>query len=296
MSTKADTMNDASVTPISIGGRIIGILVWGIVAGLFGFLAWNNGIEPIATTVGNWQMAKSYQPVAAEIVQREAKDNEGNNATWLAAKYSVDGKTFFAERMTVLDDDGYDDPANNVALKSLEESFKHKQSPTIFVSPRRPEIALISRDLPLQSTLVRLPLAIGFAALALVGVLGVAGAMFNLGYYQRLKAASVSWAIASVLAAIFFPVFIVIGTDTFAAEFIMWLVGVFALLTLWWIKTEFVAIFSDEPVKPSPLRPVSHRSKLPDSALRTTGGHTKKIDNKVKRGGLGGQGDGVDKK
>ena len=277
------------------GWRLLAALLWAAVALLFGVCAWLFGIEPIATTLGNWQLAKTYQPVAAEIVQRDAKDNAGNNATWLAAKYVVDGKAFFAERMSVLDDDAFDDPANNAALKSLEASFKDKQAQTIYVSPRRPEIALISRELPLTSTLVRLPLAIGFSALALVGGLGVLGAMFNFGYYRRQQAARVSWSIVSVLSLIAMPLFVVVGTDTFAAEFVVWLLGVFALVALWWIKTELFGLFSDEPVK-SPLRPPSHKSKLPDSALRTTGARERKIDKNVKRGGLGGSADGADKR
>ena len=275
------------------GKRLLAALLWALVALVFGACAWLFGIEPIATALGNWQVAKDYRETDAKVVTRGAKDADGSTVNWVAAEYVVDGKTYLAERMSVLDDDGFDNPVNAAAAQKLESARSANAPAKIWVSPRRPEIALVSRDLPLGALLPRAPMAIGFAFIAIAGVAGFIGALVNFGYYRKLHAASGMWLFAGVWCGFMFPILLLVSTARDVEFWVVVFVGFFALigLGLLWsaISSSFTGNVTGVKFGSSP------GSKLPASALRTTGGYTKKIDKTVKRGGLGGRGDGVDK-
>lgn len=287
-------MDENNISPHPTWGkRLLFALLWAAVALVFGTCGWLFGIEPLATAVGNWQQAKDYREVDAKVVTRSAQDVEGSTANWVAAEYVVDGKTYLAERMTVLDDDGFDNPVNAATARTLEAARSANSTAKIWVSPRKPEIALVSRDLPVGSLLPRAPMAVGFAIIALAGVAGFIGALINFGYYRKLYNAAGMWLFAGLWCAFMFPILLLVATAQDVEFWVVVFVGFFALigvLLLWSaISSSFTGNVSAVKIGSSP------GSRLPASALRTTGGYTKKMDKKVKRGGLGGQGDGVDK-
>ena len=272
------------------GNRLLFALLWATVALVFGAFGWLFGIEPLATAVGNWQQAKDYREVDAKVVTRSGQDADGTTASWVAAEYVVDGKTYLAERMSVLDDDGFDNPVNAAAAQTLEVARKANYTVKIWVSPRKPEIALVSRDLPVGALLPRAPMAIGFALIALAGVAGFVGALLNFGYYRKLYNAAGMWLFAGVWCGFIFPILLLVTSEKEVEFWIVVFVGFFALigvLLLWSaVSSSFTGNVSAMKIGSS------SGSKLPASALATSyGNKSKKVSGKIKRGGLGGSGD-----
>lgn len=287
-------MDENTISPHpNWGKRLLFALLWAAVALVFGACGWLFGIEPLATAIGNWQQAKDYREVDAKVVTRNALDADGTTTSWVAAEYVVDGKTYLAERMTVLDDDGFDNPVNAAAAQTLEAARNTNRTAKIWVSPRKPEIALVSRDLPVASLLPRAPLAVGFAIIALAGIAGFIGALFNFGYYRKLYAATGTWLFAGVWCGFIFPVLLLVASEKDAEFWVVVFVGFFALigvLLLWSaVSSSFTGNVSAVKIGRRP------GSSLPASALRTTSRATEKIDKNSTHGGHGRQGDGVDK-
>jgi hypothetical protein len=152
--------------------------VWALAAVVFGVTGWLYGVQPLAIAIGNWKLALDYSDVQAKVVTREGKAPDGTAVSWLAASYEVNGNTYFAERLSVLDDDSLDEAYNSRVLRWLESAQRNNNgSINVHVSPRHPEIALVSNDFPLPSLMSRAPLALGFTLLAIVGALGAVGAI-----------------------------------------------------------------------------------------------------------------------
>jgi len=281
----------------TMGKRLGAAFGWLVMAIIFGTTGWFFGIKPLATAVGNWNVARDYQAVDAKVVTRKGKASDGGEVTWPAATYEVGGKTFHAERLTVLDDDDPDVPANADVEKMLQASTGEGKTIKVWVSPRKPEIALVSRDLPIQSLWPRTPLAIGFGLVALAGVLGTLGALFSLGYYPRLFDAVGLWIFGGLWCGFIFPILLLVTSQGSIEWVAIIIVGLFALigvLVLWG-----AVVASIKGTNPNAIQinvGSSRKSRLPDSALATTGGKkTAKVQGAVKRGGMGGRGDDFDK-
>jgi hypothetical protein len=287
-------MSNDSVSPHATWAkRLLALLLWSTMALVFGFTGWLFGLEPLVIAVGNWQQARDYKPVQAKVVTRDGKADDGSAASWLAASYELDGKTYYAERLSVLEDDAPDERSNAAIVKTLEASRGDGKTVTVWVSPRKPEIALVSRDLPLQSLWGRAPFGIGFAVIALAGLAGAIGALFNFRYYRKLYDAAGMWGFSAVWCGFIFPIFWLVSTQSDIEFFVVMFLGFFALigiLLLWG------AISASIKGGGSPIQVgTTGRSRLPASALKTTGGKAKKMDANVKRGGIGGHGGDFDK-
>ncbi|MBL8309794.1 MAG: DUF3592 domain-containing protein [Burkholderiales bacterium] len=255
--------------------RLIALPLWFLLAAIFGLCGWLFGLLPIVTAVGNWQQARDYVATPAQVVQRVAKDGTGAHAAWSAAQYEVNGKRYFAERATVLDDDDPSAANNAQALKALDAARAGNQPITVWVSPRRPEIALLSRDLPLASLWPRLPMALGFPLFALAGLAGMVGALFNPGWYTRLANAAGVWLFAAAWCGFVFPMLLLITSDNpheWGGVAIMSLFVLVGIGCLW--------------------------AAIAGSLRGETGTNDRDLSSKgrnVKRGGLGGRGDKFDK-
>ncbi len=277
------------------GKRLLAVLLWSLMALIFGLVGWYFGLKPFAVTVGNWYQARDYQAVDAKVVSRSGKASDGETATWLAASYEIGGKAYYAERLTILDDDDPDAAANAAVDKMLQASRGEDKSIKVWVSPRKPEIAVVSRDLPLGSLLALTPLAIGFSLFGLAGLVGAVGALFGFGYYRHMFDAAGLWVFASLWCGFIFPVLMLVlsqpGIEWVAVVF----VGVFALIGILLLWGAIAA--SIKGTNPGAIQiGGSPRSRLPASALATTGGkHGKKVAGAAKRGGMGGRGDNFDK-
>ena len=103
-------------------------------------------LKPVATAVGNWSLARDYQSVQGEVIPRTGQDEDGS-FTW-AVHYTVAGRNYETSRLSVLDDEAIDEPYNATVFKRLERAKAAGQTVEVWVSPRLPDAALLSRDLP----------------------------------------------------------------------------------------------------------------------------------------------------
>lgn len=279
----------------SWGARIGVTIFWLLFALIFGSTGWFFGLKPVSTTVGNWWMARDYQAVPGTVVERTGKDADGE-FKWLAARYDIGGKSRETSRMTVLDDEAIDEPANDAVQAALRPNRGTEKPVTVWVSPRDPEVAVVSRDLPMTPVFARLPMAIGFALFALAGVSGALGALFSFGYYQKQFDVIGLWIFAGLWCGFIFPVLMLVLSQASIETFAVVFVGLFVLigvLLLWGAVATTITGRGTEGFKIVGGR----RSKLPDSAMATSYGFKggRPVTGKVKRGGMGGRGDKFDK-
>ena len=270
--------------------RLLATVLWALLAAVFGVTGWLFGLEPLTIALGNWQQARDYRAVSAKVVTLEGKADDGSAVRWPAASYEIDGKTYYAERLTVLDDDAPDERSNAAVMSTLEAS-RGDMTITVWVSPRKPEIALVSRELPVKSLWARVPLGVGFELIALAGVAGAVGSLFNFGYYRNLFDSAGAWGFSAVWCGIIFPMLWLMSAQSDIDLFVVMFVGFFALMG---VALLLGAITTSIKGGGSAVKFGSSGSKLPASALRTTGGKAKKNDANVKRGGLGGHGGDAD--
>lgn len=285
-------MSDVANSPHATWSkRLLAMLLWALLAAVFGVIGWLFGLEPLGIAMGNWQQARDYRAVSAKVVTLHGKADDGSALSWPAASYEVDGKIYYAERLTVLDDDGLDDRSNAAVMKTLEAS-RGDTNITVWVSPRKPDIALVSRDLPVKSLWGRVPLGVGFAVIALAGVAGAIGSLFNFGYYRNLFDAAGAWGFSAAWCGIIFPMLWLMSPQADSELFVVLFVGFFALIG---VVLLLGAITSSIKGGGSAVKFGSSGSNLPASALRTTGGKTTKSEANVKRGGMGVHGGDFDK-
>ena len=166
----------------------------------FGLSGWFFAQQPWVVATSNWWLARDYQPTNGTPIKRTGKDDNGA-FEWLAVRYDVAGKTFETQRMTVLEDEAIDEPANAVVQRMLANTA----STTVWVSPRNAEIAVVDRDFPFFGVFPFLPMAIGFAVLALGGLCGALGAAFDRPYYKRQWAMLRPWMISAAGCALMLP-------------------------------------------------------------------------------------------
>jgi hypothetical protein len=250
---------------------------WLAMALIFGSLGWFIAIEPLAVAAGNWWQARDYQSTTATVAQRTGKDGAGE-FNWYVAQYRIGERPYETARLTVLEDEDIDEVSNELVLNSLEKAFKDKQAITVWVSPRKPEVAIVSRDLPLRSLWPRIPMAIGFSIFAIAGVMGLLGCLGNFAYYRRMVDASGHWLFSAMWCGFIFPMLIVVtkadGGGWIASSVIVFfaLIGALILygavaISLWGAQKRDAA-----------GNPVNAQSS-----------------GTIKRGGFGGRGDDFDK-
>lgn len=276
------------------GKRLGAALAWAVMAAVFGLTGWFFALQPVSVALGNWNLARDYKAVTATVIQRTGSDENGA-FYWQAASYEVDGKSYETSRMTVLEDEAIDEPANAIVMKGLDNARSAQKPVIIWVSPRIPEIAVVSRDLPIRTLWPRALMGVGFAILALAGVSGFFGALGGFGYYRRQFDAAGLWGFSAAWCGFIFPIMLLVSQEDSVEFFVLCIVGLFALigvLMLWGaVSSTLTGSSSVESMKGG-----SGKSKLDSAALATSWGNKgKPTAGKVKRGGLGGRGDGFDK-
>jgi hypothetical protein len=195
----------------------------------FGVAGWFFAIEPLAVALGNWQQARDYQASSATVAQRTGKD-AGGSFNWYVAQYRIGERPYETARLTVLDDEDIDEPSNAAVLKTLENAFKEKQPITVWISPRKPEVAIVNRELPLRSLWGRLPTAVGFSIFAIAGVMGALGCLGNLAYYRRMVDAAGHWLFSALWCGFIFPMLIVVARSNGVEWIAAAVVGLFVLI------------------------------------------------------------------
>jgi hypothetical protein len=256
------------------------IVGWFTMALVFGVTGWFFAMEPLSVAFGNWLQARDYQATSASVAQRTGKDADGS-FDWYVAQYRVGEKTFETTRLTVLDDENIDEPSNEAVLKNLEKAFREKQQVTVWVSPRKSDVAIVSRELPLRSLGSRLPMALGFAIFSLAGATGSLGAIANFAYYRRMADAAGLWLFSALWCGFTFPMFLVAAQSSDSAWVPVVFVGVFALIGA--LMLYGAVITSIRGVRETNAD--ANAASTPKAAVR---GHTK-------RSGFGGRGDDFDK-
>ena len=281
----------------SRGKRLGIILLWLLMAIVFGITGWFFAIKPLVMTVGNWNVARDYQPVEATVVERTGKD-DGGTFNWYAARYEVAGKTYETARLTTLADEAIDEPSNDIVLKSLAKARTEQKTATIWVSPRRPDIAVVSRDLPLRSLWPSIPFAAVFSLFAATGALGAIGTLANLSYCRRMNDAMGIWIFGALWCGFIFPVFAMMAAKGDADDWpSLMFVGLFALigLILAYLAVS-ISIWGAREASSTTWPMSSNRPKLMGDTLATRGGKQgEPVKGTVERGGLGGRGADFDK-
>ena len=289
-------MSTSTVSPYASWGKRLGVTFgWLLMAIVFGVTGWFFAIKPSITAIGNWNVARDYQPVEATVVERTGKD-DGGTFNWYAARYDVAGKTYESERLTVLDDEAIDHPVNAVVLKALARAHSEQKPATIWVSPRRPDVAVVSRDLPVGALWPRAMQAIIFTVFALAGAFGAIGALVNFSYYQRMHDAAGIWLFGALWCGFIFPIFTMVSGQPTVEWVVSVVVGLFALIgALFTYGAVAASLWGTR--NPSTLPSLSSRkNKLDKSALATSWGPKgKPVKGNVKRGGVGGRGADFDK-
>jgi Protein of unknown function (DUF3592) len=277
--------------------RVWAALAWLLMAIVFGTTGWYFAMKPLAAATGNWWTARDYQPVEATVAERKSTDADGT-FNWYLARYQVGDKTYQTRRLTVLDNEDIDEQSNEAVLNTLAAAHREGKLVTVWVSPRKPEVALVTRDWPMKSLWSRIPMALGFAIFALAGVMGAIGCVFGFAYYQSMVNAAGLWLFSALWCGFVFPLLTVISISEQTERVPILVVGAFAFIgvlmlyaavasTLWG-----VAGVGSEPVDklaaPLTKRAKKQRGK-PEKA------HDKPAGDQVKRSGFGGRGDDFDK-
>jgi hypothetical protein len=222
-----------SKTPASANGswrQRVGItLAWAAMTVVFGAAGWIFAVKPLAVAHGNWWTARDYQAVEAQVVERKSADADGS-FNWYTARYQRDDKTYDTHRLTVLDDENIDEQSNASVLKTLARAYEAKQPVAVWVSPRKPEVAIVTRNLPIASLWGRWPMAIGFTVFAIAGVFGALGCALGLAYYQRMVDAAGLWLFSSLWCGFIFPFVLVVANAEEMPWVPMLIVGFFALI------------------------------------------------------------------
>ena len=273
------------------GRRIGAAILWALMAAGFGLVGWFFALQPVTVAVGNWNLARDYKAVPATVVQRTGSDANGT-FYWQAARYEVDGKSYETSRMTVLEDEAIDEPANAAIMKGLDTARSAQKPVTVWVSPRVPEIAVVSRDLPISTLWARALMGVGFSILALAGLTGFFGALCGFDYYRRQFDAAGLWGFSAAWCGFMFPILLLVSQADDVAFFVLVIVGLFALigvLMLWGAVSSTLTGSSSV----ASMNLGASKRKLDSAALATSYGSKGKPA--VKRGGLGGRGDGFDK-
>ena len=276
------------------GRRIGAAILWALMAAVFGLVGWFFALQPVTVALGNWNLARDYKAVPATVVQRTGSDANGT-FYWQAARYEVDGKSYETSRMTVLEDEAIDEPANAAVMKGLDSARSTQKPVTVWVSPRIPEIAVVSRDLPIRTLWARALMGFGFAILALAGVSGFFGALCGFAYYHRQFDAAGLWGFSAAWCGFVFPILLLVSQEDDVEFFVLGIVGFFALIGVLMLWGAVASTLTGSSSVAS-LKSTSGKSKLDSAALATSwGSKGKPASGKVKRGGLGGRGNGFDK-
>lgn len=251
---------------------------WCAMALIFGLIGWFFAIKPIAFATGNWQQTRDYQLTPATVAQRTGKDAEGE-FKWYAAQYRVGERLHETARLTILDDEDIDEPSNEAVLKTLEDAFSRKQPVNVWVSPRKPEIAVVSRDLPVRSLWARIPMAIVFSIFTVAGVMGALGCIGNFAYYRRMIDASGAWIFAALWCGFVYPMMALVGSSKGGDGIAVAVIGFFALIgALILYVAVTVSLFGARESGAGNAASPANRKQAPS-----------------KRAGFGGRGDDFDK-
>ncbi len=177
--------------------RIAQVVASLVFAAIFGVLAWQEGIYPIGAALYNGWRAADYVEVKATVAIRERMDADGP-FKYLVLRYEHNGKHYETTRMSVLRDQ---DTTLAVNAEVIDRLRREDGRTSVWVDPRRPDMAVASRDLPWSSLWPLLPLLVAFVLLSAAGLMSARHARAGHDMLDSLlvtKGAGIASALASV--------------------------------------------------------------------------------------------------
>jgi hypothetical protein len=275
-----------NVSPISLKHRLGACLFWFALTTVFGFSGWYFMWDPVAGALGNWWQARDFIATPATVFSKEEKDADGT-FTWHGARYTRNGRDYQTSRLSVLETDRIDEGINESISKNLQNAMSAGRGIDVWVSPRRPDVAIISRDLPIGSLWDRALVGIGFAVFTVAGIAGVIGALLNTRFYRRQHDVMIVWVMAAFWCGFTFPMFMLVvrSNEWFGVVF----VAVFALVG---VMLLYVATHTSITGARTQAQFISKSSR---SGLARERSVKRSAKGNAKRGGLGGRGDDFDK-
>ena len=220
--------------------RYASVLIWGLIVLAMGPVSYFVGIAPVATTVGNWLTARDYRMTTADVVTLSEKTSSGEIQSWLGYKYVVDDRVITGDRLTLLESSSVVSEVNLAAERELESAKATAGRVVVWVSPRNPEIAVMSREFPWPAIWARALFGVVFAFIALVGLIGLVGALFNSCYYRKRQGAAFKWILPTFWCGFSFPILMAVSSDP-GAEFMVFVMGIMAMIGLHLIRRAMAA-------------------------------------------------------
>lgn len=165
----------------------------------------------------------------------------------------------------------------------------------MWVSPRKSEIALVNRDLPIDSLWPDAVAGSMFAVFTLAGVLGIVGALVNARWYRRQHDAVIIWLFSGFWCAISLLFFLLVTGEPQREVAAMIGISVFLLVG---IVMLYAAVYSSWLASEAKLAEMSKSLNASSSRQRARPAKREaKVDasKNIKRGGMGGRGDDYDK-
>jgi hypothetical protein len=154
--------------------RISAILFASIFALAFGAVG-VFAIVNLTSTFSNWFTARDYQSVPARVLSAVLEESRGSKGTRVyranvAFEYEIVGVRYVSDRLNLDDDVRFDNIGDYhrrivdtlIAAKNQEAEIK------VWVSPRKPGVAIYDRDIRWQGAALWIPFAIVFTMISLV--------------------------------------------------------------------------------------------------------------------------------
>jgi hypothetical protein len=281
-------------SPLGVGARLGALVLWLVFLAGFGVGGWFLVLEPAATAAGNWWQARDYLETPASVVAKQGKDADGS-FTWFAARYEVAGRSFETARLSVLENNQIDERSNATVTKRLQQAHASNSPVSIWVSPRKPEVAIVSRDLPFDSLWPNALAATMFAVFAIAGALGFVGTIFNARWYRRQHDAIVIWLFSGFWCGVCAMFFLLAASE--AEREVAAMIGLSFFLLIGTVLL-YAAVYSSWIASEEKLQQMSKSLKHSSNrgATRSKKANPQKDAKQgISRGGLGGRGDEFDK-
>lgn len=105
---------------------------------------------------------------------------------WYSARYEIAGQPYFTNRLSLLLDESVDEFYNETIFTALAQAHASGRTVDVWVHPRYPEVAVIARDVPIDSLWVPLILAVGVSVFPIFGVAATVSALAGRDSYDLL--------------------------------------------------------------------------------------------------------------
>ncbi|WP_348688708.1 DUF3592 domain-containing protein [Acidovorax soli] len=169
------TIRDGGDEPaLGWGARLLAMLFSGLFALVFGGVAYLGGLRPLGSSLHAAWEVRDWQPVPIQVLDASLDTHTGkkgqlSHAVRVRYRYEFRGRSYEASRVG-LDEDGLHDSVGDWHQRWLQRLQTAREGGTAlqaWVNPRRPQRALLDRELRWPMLLLHLPFALVFPAISL---------------------------------------------------------------------------------------------------------------------------------